>query len=155
MPTPIRNSSRGITIYIASKFLSRSRLLPIRQQLISEGFEVLSTWMIADPDMPTSDTAIFDSLGDCLEDCKVMAIRDFNEVRRSDVFVIDTNDVSATGGREVELGYAKAQHGMECLRVGPIRNVFHAVVDNAFMDWDECVRYLMAGYPILEDSDEN
>ena len=145
----IYQGSRGITIYIASKFHSRSRLLPIRQHLIYEGFNVLSTWMVKDADMPTDDSAIFDSLGDCLEDSKIMAIRDFQEVSKADVFIIDTNDTSTTGGREVELGYAKAE-GVECLRVGPLRNVFHALVDEGFNNWDECIRYLMASYPLLE-----
>ena len=152
MTLKLHNSARGITIYIASKFHSRSRLLPIRQQLINEGFEVLSTWMVKDADMPTDDSAIFDSLGDCLEDSRIMAIRDFQEVRRADVFIIDTNDTSSTGGREVEFGYAKSE-GVECLRVGPLRNVFHALVDEGFKDWDECVRYLMAMYPILPNDE--
>ena len=152
-PPQIHKSARGTTIYIASKFYSRSRLIPIRQQLINEGFEVLSTWMIKDADMPTDDSAIFDSLGDCLEDSKIMAIRDFQEVRRSDVFIIDTNDVSSTGGREVEFGYAKSE-GVECLRVGPLRNVFHALADESFKTWDECLRYLMSSYPIIEEGDE-
>ena len=144
-----QKSPRGITIYIASKFYSRTRLLPTRQQLINEGFGVLSTWMVKDADMPTDDSAIFDSLGDCLEDCQIMATRDFHEVAIADMFIIDTNDVSATGGREVELGYAKAR-GLECLRIGPVRNVFHALCDKSFKDWDECVRYMIASYPIME-----
>jgi hypothetical protein len=149
-PPQIHHCPRGITIYIASKFYSRVRLLPIRQQLISLGFNVLSTWMVKDADMPSDDSSIFDSLGDNLEDSKIMAIRDFQEVGAADVFIIDTQDLSSTGGREVEFGYAKGE-GNECLRVGPMRNVFHALVDEAFTNWDACVRYLMATYPIIEE----
>ena len=144
---------RSITIYIASKFASRIRLIPIRQQLIDVGFRVLSTWMIKDPDMPTDDSAIFDSLGDSLEDCKIMATRDISEIKKADVLIIDTYDIDATGGREVELGYAMGEC-LECLRVGPVRNIFHAIVDKSFNNWGACIQYLLLSYPPYEGNED-
>lgn len=142
--TPQRDRS----IYIASKFFSRLRLIPIRQQLINEGFRVLSTWMVKDADMPSDDSAIFDSLGDNIDDSRRMAERDITEVDEADIFIIDTNDTSSTGGREVELGFALGLLPKHIIRVGPMRNVFHALVDDDFNNWDECIRFLLATYPI-------
>ena len=124
-------------IYIASKFHSRKRLMPIRKQLEDLGFEVLSNWMLNDPEVDPSNAN--DSLGNNLEQSQMMAERDHMEVDACHIFIIDTTDESSTGGREVELGYAmKARKS--CFRVGPIRNVFHSLV--AGYTWDQLINKL-------------
>jgi len=127
-------------IYIASKFFSRKRLMPIRQQLESLGFVVLSTWMTEDPD----SSADADSLGNDLEHSQRMAERDHDEVDNCHLFIIDTTDESSTGGREVELGWAQRAHKV-CYRVGPLRNVFHALVP-AYKTWPDLIVHLRQIY---------
>jgi len=129
-------------IYIASKFHSRKRLAPIRQQLESLGFVVLSSWMIEDPD----ESADVDSLGNDLEHSQAMAERDHREVDDCHLFIIDTSDESSTGGREVELGWAQKAR-KSCYRVGPLRNVFHALVP-AYKTWPELITHLRNIYGI-------
>ena len=131
-------------IYIASKFASRKRLIPIRQQLQIHGFVVLSTWMIDDPD----SSADIDSLGNDLEESARLAMRDYQEIISCHLFVIDTTDDSSTGGREVELGYAQALH-KPSFRVGPIRNVFHALI-TGFPSWTILIEHLINVYSIKE-----
>ena len=126
-------------IYIAGKFSSRRRIRPYRQELINKGYKVLSNWMVNDPDVDPS--AEIDSLGANLEDCQFIAERDHAEVKQCDIFIIDTNDISSTGGREVELGYATALE-KTIIRVGPIRNVFHAMIFHVCNDWPAVIRYL-------------
>ena len=129
-------------IYIASKFFSRKRLMPVRQQLESLGFIVLSSWMLEDPD----ESANADSLGDDLEHSQYMAERDHREVDDCHVFIIDTSDESNTGGRDVELGWAQ-KAGKICYRVGPIRNVFHSLVP-AHKTWIDLINHLRNVYGI-------
>jgi len=130
------------TVYIASKFHSRYRLRPIKAQLQALGFKVLSKWM--DPDVNTDTTCDIDSLGANLELSKAEAERDSAEIKYSDIFIIDTQDVSETGGREVELGMAM-RSGCDLFRVGPIRNVFHTQAP-AHNSWQELIEYLRENY---------
>ena len=134
------------TIYIAAKFSSRKRLRPWRQKLLDVGYRVTSRWMVDDPDPSSED----DSLGDNLEHCQEMAERDQGDVSLADLFIIDTIDASQTGGREVELGYAMNM-GIVTIRVGAIRNVFHAITDEAFLNWEACYQWLLTNYGLKEE----
>ena len=127
-----------LKVYIASKFHSRNRLMPMRKKLEDLGFEVLSNWMLNDPDVDSS--SLNDSLANNLEQNQMMAERDEVEVDACHIFIIDTNDESATGGREVELGHARNAHKI-CYRVGPIRNVFHSLVEG-FASWEVLLKRL-------------
>ena len=127
-----------LKVYIASKFHSRHRLMPMRKRLEDLGFEVLSNWMLNDPEVDPSNAN--DSLGNNLEQSQMMAERDHLEVDACHIFIIDTTDESLTGGREVELGYAM-KAAKACYRIGPIRNVFHALVYGS-SNWDQLLRHL-------------
>ena len=131
-----------LKVYIASKFHSRKRLLPIRAELEKLGLKVLSNWMVNDPDVDPS--AVNDSLANNLEQNQMMAERDQTEVKDCHIFIIDTTDESNTGGREVELGYALGC-GKACFRVGPIRNVFHSLVFG-FASWDQLIKQITVTY---------
>lgn len=112
-------------IYIASKFSSRHRLQPIKFKLKQMGFDVLSDWI---DNNPLDDTlgGDYDSIGNNPETSHEIAARDKRQVIECDIFIIDTQDISATGGRECELGMALMIGVAYIFRVGPIRNVFHA-----------------------------
>lgn len=132
----------AFTVYIASKFHSRYRLRLIKKQLQSLGFIVLSRWM--DPDVNIDPSCDIDSIGASLEDSQKEAERDSAEIANTDIFIIDTSDESATGGREVELGMAM-KTGCTLFRVGPIRNVFHAMI-LAHNSWDDIIDYLKENF---------
>lgn len=131
------------SIYIASKFHSRYRLRAIKKQLQSLGYVVLSKWM--DPDVNLDPTTDQDSLGSNLEDSISEAGRDCLEIKNTNIFIIDTQDESGSGGRDVELGMALSLP-CRCLRVGPIRNVFHAML-TPFKTWDEVIKFLKEEFP--------
>ena len=120
----------GVRIYIASFFNTKERLLPERDKLRAAGHEVISSWLKEAP----NPTATIHSYAP--EELTSYAYRDLGEISIADVLIIDTIDETPRGGREVELGFALA-HKLFVIRVGPVRNVFHYLVNVAFDDWPE------------------
>lgn len=130
-------------IYIGSKFSSRYRLRPIKFKLQQLGFYVLSDWI---DNNPLDDTlgGDYDSIGNHHDASHDIAQRDLDQVAECDIFIIDTQDVSSTGGRECELGMALMTLTPLIYRIGPIRNVFHAHKKIlAYKSWEELL-------PVLE-----
>lgn len=135
-------------IYIASKFSSRHRLRPIKFKLNQLGFNVLSDWIDNNP----LDEVIggdYDSIGNHPEESHKIATRDLDQVESADIFIIDTQDISSTGGRECELGIALLMHRrkgrLRIFRVGPIRNVFHAHnTIEVYKSWEDLLPVLGA-----------
>ncbi|KKK88972.1 hypothetical protein LCGC14_2737790 [marine sediment metagenome] len=97
--------------------------------------------------MDTDDSADDDSLGGYTkEESAVMSDRDLSGVREADIFIIDTDDIDDTGGREVELGAALIL-GKVILHVGPIRNLFHMHPGvRGFNSWDNIISYIESEY---------
>jgi hypothetical protein len=114
-----------LKVYIASKFSSRYRLRPIKFKLKQLGFEVLSDWIDNNP-LDETIGGDYDSIGNHPEASHDIAERDRVQVQACDIFIIDTQDLSETGGRECELGMALMAMKSYIFRIGPIRNVFHA-----------------------------
>lgn len=125
-------------IYIASKFSSRYRLRPIKARLQSLGFPVVSKWM--DTDNPTDSSSDYDSIGDDPKQSLEEAERDCWEIPKATIFIIDTQEESLSGGRDVELGIAIAEC-CKLFRVGPARNVFHFKCME-FKTWPDLIYYL-------------
>lgn len=133
-------------VYIAAKFSARHRLRVIKHLLQSRGIVVLSDWLDNNPldDQLHGD---YDSIADNLETSREIAVRDIEQVSECDVFVIDTQDASPTGGRECELGAALAVAMLAhdklptIYRVGPIRNVFHALCLEV-ANWESMIQLL-------------
>ena len=131
-------------IYIASKFSSRHRMRPIKFKLKQLGFDVLSDWIDNNPLDDTLD-GNYDSIGNNPEASHNIAKRDLEQVLECDIFIIDTQDISATGGRECELGMALMAPTPRIYRVGPIRNVFHAhKAITVYKSWEELLPVLEA-----------
>jgi hypothetical protein len=118
-------------IYIASFFETRERLLPIRDQLRTLGYEVTSRWL--DEGKKPEEM----SRADWWES---LATKDLLDIRRADVLILDTIDVNPRGGREVEWGYATAIGNITYV-VGPRRNVFHTLADGQFANWDAALGF--------------
>lgn len=129
-------------LYIASKFSSRHRLRPIKFKLQQLGFEVLSDWIDNNP-LDDTLSGDYDSIGNNPAASHDIAERDRRQVLECSVFIIDTQDISSSGGRECELGMALMAHKPYIFRVGPIRNVFHAhKAVKPFKSWDELIPML-------------
>lgn len=112
-------------IYIAGKFSSRYRLRPIKFKLKQMGFHVLGDWIDNNP-LDETIGGDYDSIGNHPDASHEIAERDRAQVLECNIYIIDTQDLSSTGGREVELGMALMAQKPYIFRVGPIRNVFHA-----------------------------
>lgn len=132
-----------LKIYIAGKFSSRYRLQPIKFKLQQLGFKVLSDWIDNNP-LDETIGGDYDSIGNHPDASHEIAERDLVQVKEAHIFIIDTQDVSATGGRECELGMALMGAKPYIFRVGPIRNVFHAhKAIRPYTSWEKLL-------PILE-----
>ena len=121
-------------LYIASFFDTRQRLRPYAEQLWHKGHEIVSSWLneTAKPAHMSKD-----------EFWKKLAIKDLAEIKQADLLIIDTVDITPRGGREVELGFALAHFQTKSTwLVGPVRNVFHELVDRRFDSWEDVVEAL-------------
>ena len=129
--------------YIAAKFKARHRIKIHNQQIEALGLLNTCPWFLMD----TDDSADDDSLGGySREESAVMADRDLSAVREADIYIIDTIDVSETGGREVELGVALIL-GKVILHVGPVRNLFHMHQGvQHYADWYDVIKYIESTY---------
>jgi len=116
-----------LKIYIAGCFESRPRLAQRRNEIEGLGHTVTSSWL----DEPDQDGLI---VLPSPEACLNYAVRDLGEIRQSELLLIDTLDVNARGGREVELGFALRR--LQTWLVGPRRNVFHYLVDKWCSSWE-------------------
>jgi hypothetical protein len=72
---------------------------------------------------------------------RVYSYRDIGEIVSVDLLVIDTQEESSSGGREVEYGMALA-FGKPVWVVGPQRNIFHSVCRRQFDDWEPVLKEL-------------
>lgn len=115
-------------IYVASNFASQARMKQIRRELEFRGHTVTSTWLDEDG---AQSYELHPDRG------PGYALRDRQEVEDSDLLILDTLELSNTGGREVELGIAMALH-KRTWRVGPARNIFHTIVSKVYDDWETC-----------------
>ena len=130
-----------LKVYIAGKFSSRHRLQPIKFKINQLGYDVLSEWIDYNP-LDETLGGDYDSIGNHPAASHDIAERDRKQVTECDIFIIDTQDQSFTGGRECELGMALMAE-KSIFRVGPIRNVFHAHKDvTAFSNWEDLISLL-------------
>ncbi|MGH9428668.1 MAG: hypothetical protein ACRD2L_20450, partial [Terriglobia bacterium] len=90
-------------IYIASFFNTRTRLLPVCEKLEAGGHEIVSTWIRKEA---SEKITYAGSSEEYLLDC---ARRDVADIEKCEVFILDTQDETPRGGREVELGFALAK----------------------------------------------
>ena len=118
-------------IYVAGKITARKRLLEASQNFdLRQYGRIRASWLVnEEDDDPTSSQKL------------MYAIRDQEEIMTADLLILDTLDVSETGGREVEWGMAIAQMAKRWL-VGPVRNVFHELANEKFTNWEEVYEHV-------------
>ena len=130
-------------VYYAGFFDSQKRIRAEADKMWLKGHEVCSTWLYetSRPEGMTTD-----------EFWKKLAIKDLAEINAADLLVLDTIDVTPRGGREVELGFALGRfQGKSIYMVGPVRNVFHTLVDRKFDSYED----LMKDIPDITKPSEN
>ena len=119
---------------MAGSFVSRQRLRPIRDQLWEMGHEVVSSWLdeVAKPANMTQK-----------EFYKKLAMKDISELKSADLLIIDLCDPSTSGGRDTELGVALGSFSSKQIyTVGPVKSVFHELVDKQFETWESCLEFM-------------
>ena len=102
--------SRSCKLYLAASFSRRSELQSYARYLTAQGYEVTSRWL-GDEHVKgqTAENALIDE----------------EDVKRCDVLVAFTDEVSlGRGGRHVEFGMARAL-GKELVIIGPEEHIFH------------------------------
>lgn len=119
------------SIYIAGKVTARERLKAERERLRALGYRVSSSWI----DLAGNYDVFPENLWEA------EAQRDIVEIFAADLLLLDTLDVSETGGREFEAGYAYARH-IPFWLIGPKRQVFHSLAQRHFARWGEAVEEL-------------
>lgn len=125
-------------IYIAGSYTGRERIKKESEPL-TKLHVVLSRWF--------DDNDILEKNWD-FEDperyngrlAEVLAIQDIHGVMEADLFIIDTQEPSTTGGRNVELGAAlilNLQKKLGVVHIGPNDNLFLNLVRTHFKDWND------------------
>lgn len=136
-------------VYLASRFGRRLELLDHARELERVGITVTSRWIRGE----------HEAEGDDLRDRRALARRyaleDLADLELADVVISFTEEPGvggrARGGRHVEFGYAYAR-GKRLAIVGPLENVFHALLGvMRFPDWETC-RDALIGAAILTDT---
>ena len=117
-------------LYLAGKVTARERLCVTRAHLLALGHQVNSTWLDVAIDYPEAFNQIMEPK------------RDLIEIAQCSMLLLDTIDVSETGGREFEAGFAHAL-GKALWRVGPKRHIFHSLASREFNDWDAALTALI------------
>jgi len=122
-----------VKIYIAACFGQQAEVREKADDLEYNGHECTSFWR---HEKPTGDGS------EAVNASKYMqaAMRDLRDIDRSDLLVLLTGQISRTGGKHFELGYAVAR-GKQVIIVGPCENVFHWLLPR-FETWQEFMETL-------------
>jgi len=125
-------------LYVASYFNTRDRIVPYVDQLIEQGHEIVSSWLVETPvgDITKTHTGLYTA-----KQLQAFAVRDVLELGTAEAIILDTVDVTPRGGREVEWGSFVFQLVPFGYIVGPKRNVFHELATNHFETWEECLEH--------------
>ncbi|MGH9876367.1 MAG: hypothetical protein ACRD5H_01910 [Nitrososphaerales archaeon] len=119
-------------IYLAGTFIDQKVLRVEAARLWELGHEVTGSWL----------NEVARSLYmDLKTQWKKLAIKDLTEIAKADLVILDNRQSS--GGKNVEWGVGCQQYQTKLLwLIGKPSNVFHALADKEFTNWDECINYL-------------
>ena len=123
-------------IYIAACFVQQAEVRTKALELEALGHECTSSWRYEKGAGDGSEPEMKDHY-------TTAALCDLKDIGRSDVLLLLTAQVSRSGGKHVETGYALAKNKRVIL-VGPRRaeNVFHWLVPEYYENWAEFLRSL-------------
>lgn len=118
-------------VYISGLWESRERIARWGPIFRAAGHEVTSSWL---------EEGGVGRGCDILQE-QMTSGKDIQEIASSDLLVVDTFDVDAYGGREVEVGIALALH-IPVVVVGPRRNIFHSLAIRRLSSWNAVLSFL-------------
>jgi nucleoside 2-deoxyribosyltransferase len=121
-------------IYIAACFPQQSEVQEKALDLENIGHTVTSRWRFQKPIGVTGGEAEF---ADHFLQCAIVDLQDIDD---ADVLILLTGEVSRSGGKHVETGYAAAK-GKRVMLVGPCENVFHWLFER-HANWQQCLESL-------------
>jgi hypothetical protein len=124
-------------IYLASNWASKDRLAKMKWDIETLGHEVCSHWLEEDSDQS------YESLN--FAQRQDYSFRDLGEIVSANLLILDTLEVAASGGREVELGFALGTKTPVWI-VGPDRNIFHSIASRRFASWAECLYHISGNF---------
>ena len=112
-------------VFIAGSFAARRRLQTYRQKLRDLGYTVSSSWL----DEPIETWP-------AVEQSKAQAIRDLQEIKVADAFILDTIDCTTMGNSYIEFGFALGRM-MPKYIIGPRRNHYLLIGARQFETWED------------------
>ena len=128
-------------VYLAAPFIDQEVTRQRRQELISIGIEVTSRWLDEDSSLPQEHGERFSS-------CAAIDLEDINA---ADYFVVSGENVSRTGGKHFETGFAFA-NGKNIILFESRENVFHSLPQIRFeKNWDAAKESLVRIMEAIED----
>lgn len=117
-------------IFLAGAWNAKGYLIDARTMCEQDGHEVVSTWL---------DEPVVDSSNPFM--LKVMALNDWHDVKRADIFVVMREWPSTSGGFYVEMGIA-LEAGLPIVCIGkPNGGVYDALPDVTW--YDDLPEFLM------------
>ena len=127
----------SLSVYLAARFSRKAEMRQYADDLASTGIDVTSIWIHDDkhewtgaPDdqIPPHALARF-------------AREDLRDIDAADAVVVFTDSPSSKGGMWVEVGYAIGRD-IPLLIVGPVANVFCAVIEDRYETWPDALTAL-------------
>jgi nucleoside 2-deoxyribosyltransferase len=137
-------------VYLAAPYACRDGLRGLAAELVKIGMSVTSSWLTEKQAIDAGTVGAAADLADAQVRHHVQT--DFRDIERADVLVAFTgaaavrfnaSNVSHSGGRHVETGYALAL-GKPVIVIGPPENVFHRGACTNVPDWHEAVLELVS-----------
>ena len=127
-------------IYLASNFNDHKQMVDLKNKLEFEGqHKVVSSWHTS-PALKLDHDYKDDPNEFVRAEVKLHALRDLREIDLCDCFVVDLTNITHTGGKHVEFGYAMYK-GKILFTIGEASNIFHELATHNFVDIDEAVKF--------------
>lgn len=121
--------------YIAACFQQQEEVKQKAKELQMLGVVVTSRWRYEQGSGDGSEPSMAAKYAACAD-------FDLHDIEAADTFILLAGQVSRTGGKHVETGYALAK-GKRVIVVGPAENVFHWHDDIILIPtWQELLRYI-------------
>lgn len=131
------------TVYVAGWYNRREELLQLSRSLEQRGWNVTSRWLTRRQDIAAD--------GKDTDNFHVYAQEDIDDIDRSDVFILVSNEEGQLGGggRHFELGYIYSTYrSNDCANiytVGPFEHVFYALPGIGNFDtWEDLLEHIDA-----------
>lgn len=132
-----------LLVYIGASFTCGERIKLMAIELENRGYTVLSKWFDLDYFVEKAWDKNFNG-----EVAETIARVDLSQILQANLIIIDSGDLSSTGGYHVETGMAIMLAFFRHIRVvhiGPRNNIFQKLIAEHYDTWEH---FLNVGVPI-------